>query len=67
MGRSVINMIKFDSALPIHLSKLYKSGVSVRDIASQLEWDRQTIIRVLPLLGYKTEVFEEICRVNPYN
>jgi hypothetical protein len=52
MGSAIINTMKIDSAVLIQLSKLYKSGVSVKNIAKQLRWDQQTTIRVLQLLGF---------------
>lgn len=67
MGSIVMNTIEIDSAVLNHLSKLYKSGVSVRDIACKLGWDQQTTIRVLRLLGYNTGILEETWLVNLYN
>lgn len=52
MGTVIINTMKIDSAMIIQLSKLYKSGVPVRNIAKQLRWDQRTTIRVLQLLGF---------------
>lgn len=52
MGNAIINTMKIDSAVIIQLSKLYKSGVPVKNIAKQLRWDQQTTIRVLQMLGF---------------
>lgn len=52
MGSALINTMKIDSAVLMQLSKLYKSGVLVKNIANQLGWDQKTTIRVLRMLGY---------------
>lgn len=52
MGSAIINTMMIDSVVLKQLSKLYKSGVSVKDIANQLGWDQKTTIRVLRMLGY---------------
>ena len=56
--------MKIDAALLGRLSKLYESGVSIKDIAGQLGWDQQTTIRLLRLLGYNTGVLEETWLIN---
>lgn len=52
MGSAIINTMKIDSTVLMQLSKLYKSGVLVKNIANQLGWDQKTTIRVLRMLGY---------------
>ena len=56
--------MKIDVVQLRRISKLYESGVSIKDIAGRLGWDQQTTIRLIRLLGYNTGVLEETWLIN---
>ena len=64
MVSAIINTLKIDAAMLKRLSRLYESGMSIKEISNKLEMDQQTTIRLLRLLGYNTGVLEETWLTN---
>jgi DNA-binding IclR family transcriptional regulator len=60
----VINTTRIDQDFLNRLSKLYKSGVSIKEISDRMGMDLQTTVRLLRLLGYNTGVLEETWLTN---
>jgi hypothetical protein len=53
-----------DAVILKKLSKLFESGLSIKEISDILEMDQQTITRLLRLLGYNTGVISETWLAN---
>jgi hypothetical protein len=64
MASSIINTTKIDTAFLNRLARLYKSGMSIKEISDILQINQQTATKLLRLLGYNTGVLEETWLTN---
>lgn len=64
MASAIINTLNIDAAFLKRLSKLYESGMSIKEIGDTLKIDQQMAIRLLRLLGYNTGVLAETWLLN---
>jgi len=64
MVGAIINTIMIDAVILKKLSRLFESGLSIKEISDILEMDQQTITRLLRLLGYNTGVVLETWLTN---
>lgn len=56
---AIINTLNIDPAFLKRLSKLYESGMSIKEICHTLGIEQQMVIKLLRLLGHNTGVLAE--------
>ena len=59
MTGAIINTLNIDAAFLKRLSKMYESGMSIKEISEMLKLEQQMTIKLLRLLGYDTGVLAE--------
>jgi hypothetical protein len=64
MAGAVINTLNIDAAFLRSLSRLYESGMSIKEICDILKIDQQMATKLLRLLGYNTGVLAETWLLN---
>jgi hypothetical protein len=64
MAGAVINTLNIDASFLRRLSRLYESGMSIKEICDILKIDQQMATKLLRLLGYNTGVLAETWLLN---
>jgi len=59
MTGAIINTLNIDAAFLRRLSKMYESGMSIKEISEMLKLEQQMTITLLRLLGFDTGVLAE--------
>ena len=59
MVSAIINTLNIDAAFLKRMSKLYESGMSIKEISDALRIEQQMTIKLLKLLGYNNGVLVE--------
>jgi|GEM_PF-3544911 len=52
MTSIIVNTPKIDAKMLKQMSRMYESGISIKDISDQLGMDLMTVKKLLKLLGY---------------
>lgn len=52
MASAIENTTRIDAQLLKRLSRMYESGIPLKDISEELKMDQRTVKKLLKLLGY---------------